>query len=127
MSVGTCIVRPFPEVFSTPGTTLLTSHCSLLLRLFSDTAYLFAAREISPGMSNNFLSVQPPHLPLWVRVALGFFLVGRVVHPLRPYMRFLFVGSELCPLEDHSTSGIRLPSGSASRRTPLPSANASCY
>lgn len=56
--------------------------------------------------------------PLRVRVALDFFLLCRVVRPLRPYMRFLFVGPELC---------LRLPSDSASRQTPLPLANASCY
>ena len=39
--------------------------------------------------------------------------------------RFLFVGSELCPWRDLSTLQIRLPSDSASRRTPLPLANAS--
>ena len=46
---------------------------------------------------------------------------------VRPYMWFLFVGPKLCPLEDLSTSAIRLPSDSTSRWTPLPSANGSCY
>ena len=45
---------------------------------------------------------------------------------IQPYIRFLFVGSELCPLLI-SRNNIRLPSDSTSRWTPLPSANASCY
>ena len=47
-------------------------------------------------------------------------------HPrLRPYMRFLFVRPEVCPLGDLLTPKIRLSSDSASRRTPLPLANPS--
>ena len=44
--------------------------------------------------------------------------MGRIVRPLQPTMRFLFVGPELC---------LWLPSDSASRQTPLPLASASCY
>ena len=39
---------------------------------------------------------------------------------LRPYMRFLFVRPEFCPLGDLSTPKVRLSSDSASRQTPLP-------
>ena len=46
---------------------------------------------------------------------------------LRPYMRFLFVRPEICPLGDLSTPKIRLSSDSASRRTPLPLAKSSRY
>ena len=45
---------------------------------------------------------------------------------IQPFIRFLFVGSELCPLSIFRNS-IWLPSDSTSRWTPLPSANASCY
>ena len=45
---------------------------------------------------------------------------------IQPSIRFLFVGSELCPLSIFRNS-IRLPSDSTSRWTPLPSANTSCY
>ena len=41
-----------------------------------------------------------------------------------PYMRFLFVRPGLCPPGLFPSPDIRLPSDSASRRTPLPSANA---
>ena len=45
---------------------------------------------------------------------------------IQHYIRFLFVGSELCPLLI-SRNNIRLPPDSTSRWTPLPLANASCY
>ena len=49
-------------------------------------------------------------------------------HPrLRPYMRFLFVRPEFCPLGDLSTPNIRLSSDSTSRWTPLPLAKSSRY
>ena len=62
-----------------------------------------------------------------VRVVLDFTLFSRLVPLMRPRIRFLFVGSKLCLLEDLSTSAIRLPSDSTSRWTPLPSANGSYY
>ena len=49
-------------------------------------------------------------------------------HPhLRPYMRFLFVRPEFCPLGDLSTPKIQLSSDSTSRRTPLLLASPSRY
>ena len=45
----------------------------------------------------------------------------------RPYMRFLFVRPEFCPLGDLSTPNIRLSSDSTSRWTPLPLAKSSRY
>ena len=61
------------------------------------------------------------------RVAIGLCFVMQTYPRLQPYMRFLFVRPEICPLEDLSTSKIRLSSDSASRRTPLPLANPSRY
>ena len=66
----------------------------------------------SPRIRYNSLhSMQPPHLRGRVRVVWDFDLCCSLVRSAPPCMRFLFVGSELC---------LRLPSDSASRRTPLP-------
>ena len=63
-------------------------------------------------------------------------IFGTEIHPipawlfsysLRPYMRFLYVRPEICPLGDLSTPKIRLSPDSASRRAPLPFANPSHY
>ncbi len=51
-----------------------------------------------------------------VRVRLGFAVPCPLNPPRRPHIRFLFVGS----LFVGSRLGLRLPSDSASRRTPLP-------
>ena len=61
------------------------------------------------------------------RVAIGLCFVKQTYPRLRPYMRFLYVRPEICPLGDLSTPKIRLSSDSASRRTPLPLANPSHY
>ena len=60
---------------------------------------------------NSLHSMQPPHLRDRVRVVWDFDLCCSLVRSAPPFMRFLFVGSELC---------LRLPSDSVSRRTPLP-------
>ena len=60
---------------------------------------------------NSLHSMVPPHLRVRVRVVWDFDLCCSLVRSAPPYMRFLFVGSELC---------LRLPSDSVSRRTPLP-------
>ena len=51
-------------------------------------------------------------------------MLRRLIHSCMPYMRFLFVRPGLCPPGLYPSPDIRLPSDSASRRTPLPSANA---
>ena len=61
---------------------------------------------------NSLHSMQPPDLrDRVVRVVWDFDLCCSLVRSAPPFMQFLFVGSELC---------LRLPSDSASRRTPLP-------
>ena len=59
------------------------------------------------------------------RAVIGLCFVMQTHPRLRPYMRFLFVRPEVCPLGDLLTPKIRLSSDSASRRTPLPLANPS--
>ena len=54
------------------------------------------------------------------RAAIGLCFALQTYPRFRPYMRFLFVRPEFCPLGDLSTPKIRLSSDSASRRTPLP-------
>ncbi len=97
----------------------LTSHSSLLLRFFSP------ACETSPGKSNDLPPIYLPHLHCKVRAVLDFGLFCSLVRFAMPYMRFLFVRPGVCPQRDLSTLCIRLPSDSASRRTPLPLANSS--
>ena len=46
---------------------------------------------------NSLHSMQPPHLRDRVRVVWDFDLSCSLVRSAPPYMRFLFVGSELCP------------------------------
>ena len=60
---------------------------------------------------NSLHFMRPPHLRDRVRVVWDFDLSCSLVRSAPPYMRFLFVGSELC---------LRLPSDSTSRWTPLP-------
>ena len=59
------------------------------------------------------------------RAVIGLCFVMQTHPRLRPYMRFLFVRPEVCPLGDLLTPKIRLSSDSASRRTPLPLASPS--
>ena len=61
------------------------------------------------------------------RVAIGLCFVQQTYPRLQPYMRFLFVRPEFCPLGDLSTPKIRLSSDSTSRWTPLPLAKPSHY
>ena len=73
-------------------------------------------REISPGKSDNLHPICLLHLPWLLRTVSDFILFCKLVHNLRPSMKFLFVRPELC---------LRLPSDPTSRWAPLPSANAS--
>ena len=68
-----------------------------------------------------------PHLPNTIRVAIGLYFDVQTHPYVRPYMRFLFVRPEFCPLGDLSTPKIRLSSDSTSRWTPLPLASPSRY
>ena len=72
--------------------------------------------EISPGKNDNFHPIGLLHLPWLLRTVLDFVLFSKLIRNLKPYMKFLFVRPGFC---------LRLPSDSASRRTPLPLANAS--
>ena len=101
---------------------LLTSCGSLLLRIFSQ-----CVRKTSPGTHTFFPSLPAAFTVKRFRVAIGLCFVKQTYPRLRPYMRFLYVRPEICPLGDLSTPKIRLSSDSASRRTPLPLANPSHY
>ena len=72
--------------------------------------------EISPGKSDNLPLIYLPHLHDEIRAVLDFALVGKLVRLTMPYIWFLFVRPRVC---------LRLPSDSASRRTPLPLTNSS--
>ena len=58
---------------------------------------------------------------------MRFYFVTQTHPHLQPRIRFLFVRPEFCPLGDLWTPKIRLSSGSASRRAPLPLAKSSRY
>ena len=85
------------------------------------------ACETSPGTHTFFPSLPAAFTVKRFRVAIGLCFVMQTYPRLRPYMRFLYVRPEFCPLGDLSTPKIRLSSDSASRRTPLPLANPSHY
>ena len=61
------------------------------------------------------------------RVAMGLHFVAQTYPRFRPYMRFLYVRPEICPLADLSSPKIRLSSDFTSQRTPLPLAKPSRY
>lgn len=101
---------------------LLTSCGSLLLRIF----FTLRPQDL-PGYSHILSLFTCRIYCKRFRVAIGLCFV-RQTHPRsQPYMRFLFVRPEICPLGGLSTPKIRLSSDSASRRTPLPLANPSRY
>ena len=56
----------------------------------------------------------PPHLLRYPLMAMGFALTRKLTRIPQPYMRFVFLGSELC---------LGLPSDPTSRWTPLPPAS----
>ena len=98
---------------------LLTSHSSLLLREFfpppvRPPRVLTRSFALIPALFTASDSVQ----------LLGFGLAGSLTLAYG-LARFLFVGPGFCPWRDLSALQIRLSSDSASRRTPLPLANAS--
>ena len=59
------------------------------------------------------------------RAVIGLWLYLESYPRLLPYIWFLFVRPEVCPVEDHLTPTIRLSSDSTSRCTPLPLTNPS--
>ena len=72
-----------------------------------------AGRQISPGNARDLHPIYPPHLQPHPPDGYWASSVTCLLARLRlPHMRFLFVGPGFC---------LRLPSDSASRRTPLPS------
>ena len=95
---------------------------------FVVTAHFFTLRpQDLPGYSHILSLFTCRIYPKRFRVAIGLCFVKQTYPRLRPYMRFLYVRPEICPLGDLSTPKIRLSSDSASRRTPLPLANPSHY
>ena len=94
---------------------------------FVVTAHFFRVRKTSPGTHTFFPSLPAAFTVERIRVAIGLCFSWQTYPRLRPYMRFLYVRPEICPLGDLSTPKIRLSSDSASRRTPLPLANPSRY
>ena len=93
---------------------------------FSKYVYLNASARPPRVLTRSF-PLYLPHLPNTIRVAIGLYFDVQTHPYVRPYIRFLFVRPEFCPLGDLSTPKIRLSSDSASRRTPLPLAKPSRY
>ena len=99
---------------------LLTSCSSLLLRIFfSNTSTQMRLQDL-PGYSHVLSLFTRRIYRKRFRAAIGLCFALQTYPRFRPYMRFLFVRPEFCPLGDLSTPKIRLSSDSASRRTPLP-------
>ena len=94
---------------------------------FVVTTHFFLASARPPRVLTRSFPLYLPHLPNTIRVAIGLYFDVQTHPYVRPYMRFLFVRPEFCPLGDLSTPKIRLSSDSASRRTPLPLAKSSRY
>ena len=120
--LGLTIVQPFPGFFLVLW-PLLASHSLLLLRIF----LIFFERIFSNTSTSNTLVRSPrvltrsfplylSHLPNTNRVAIGLCFARQTC--IRPYMRFLFVRPEFCPLRNLSIPKILLSSDSTSRRTP---------
>ena len=103
------IVQPFPSFFPLVLWLQLTSCSSLLLRIFP-------VCKTSSGKCYHLHLIYLLHLHLEIRAVWDFVLSWKLVRFKVPLMQFLFVRPRLC---------LRLPSDSASRRTPLPSANSS--
>ena len=116
------------RVFFPPSTMASADFSQFVVttHFFSNDVYFMRLQDL-PGYS-HILSLFTCRIYCQrFRVAIGLCFVMQTYPRLQPYMRFLFVRPEICPLEDLSTSKIRLSSDSASRRTPLPLANPSRY
>ena len=106
---------------------LLTSCGSLLLRIFFPNMSTQMRPQDLPGYSHVLSLFTCRIYRKRFRAVIGLCFVMQTHPRLRPYMRFLFVRPEICPLGDLLTPKIRLSSDSTSRRTPLPLANPSRY
>ena len=102
------IVQPFPSFFLVLWFPL-TSCCSLLLRVFS------SARPPRISITTFTSYICCIYTLKFVQYGTSFCMVNSYVSSMI-YIQFLFVRPRLCH---------RLPSGSASRWTPLPLANSS--
>ncbi len=69
-----------------------------------------------PQVRVRILRPMPSHLSIGTRAVSDFVVLSQLIHSDGPHMRFLFVDTWFC---------LDLPSDSASRRTPLVSANSS--
>ena len=108
-----------------PGTMTSADFLQFVVTThFFQYVYFMRLQDL-PGYSHVLSLFTCPIYPKRFRVALGLRLTWEPCPRLEPYMRFLFVRPEVCPLEDLLTSKIRLSSDSTSRWTPLPLANPS--
>ena len=83
---------------------------------FVVTTRFFSVCKTSSGKRYHLHLIYLLHLHLEIRAILDFILCRKLVRFKMPYMQFLFVRPRFC---------FRLPSDSASQRTPLPLANSS--
>ena len=72
----------------------------------------FRTRRRPPEVRPTAFIAYPPHLPPRPLMAVDFAIIGSLVPPGRPHIRFLSIGSRLC---------YTLPSDTASRRRPCAS------
>ena len=119
---------------------LRTNDCSALSEFFPPgtmasadfsqfvvTTHFFSRLRDLPGYSHVLSLFTRRIYRKRFRVAIGLCFVVQTYPRFRPYMRFLFVRPEFCPLGDLSTPNIRLSSDSTSRWTPLSLAKPSHY
>ena len=112
-----------PSRFFSPGTMASADFLRFVV-----TAHFFTLRpQDLPGYSHILSLFTCRIYRERFRVAIGLCFVMQTYPRWRPYMRFLFVRPEFCPLGDLSTPNIRLSSDSTSRWTPLPLAKSSRY
>ena len=117
-----------PSRFFSPDTMASADFSQFVITThFFSNMSTSCACETSPGTHTFFPSLPAAFTVERFRVAIGLCFNWQTYPHLRPYMRFLYVRPEFCPLRDLSTPKIRLSSDSASRRTPFPLANPSRY
>ena len=117
-----------PSRFFFPGTTASADFLRFVVtaHFFSNMSTQMRPQDL-PGYSHILSLFTCRIYRKRFRVAIGLCFDWQTYPRFRPYMRFLFVRPEICPLGDLSTPKIRLSSDSASRRTPLPLAKPSRY
>ena len=108
--------------FSPPGTMASADFSQFVV-----TTHFFMRLRDLPGYSHVLSLFTRRIYRKRFRVAIGLCFVVQTCPRFRPYMRFLFVRPEFCPLGDLSTPNIRLSSDSTSRWTPLSLAKPSHY